>query len=401
MANQFAQFQSPIIHKWQDNQEIDTDINAIKSDDLFIVKAGEFLSLDAKMVGGHGVLDTSFISGESDNFTPKLGDALLAGSKLTHGEIIFQAITDAQNSMVQRIARKITQTSDYGVAKQYQYKFIKIFTDIYVPLVHIIAILSAAFWYYQTQSWQFAVMNAITILIVTCPCAISLAIPLTQAITGFHLLRNAMALKSGAVISKFNEITMIIFDKTGTLTMGKHENGEEILRQDAEASIKILQAMGFKIAILSGDKHEKIAKIANILNISQFTGELTPMDKARIINEYQTNGEKILMIGDGFNDAPALQSAFISMAPADSLSAQLYTSDILFMGQSLLAVPKLIKIAKKSSQITSQNLLIGAIYNAIAIPLAISGIMSPFLAVIAMSSSSLLVSINAWRCNKG
>ena len=324
------------------------------------------------------------------------------------------------------------------------------------------------------------------VLIVTCPCALGLAVPAVQIAASGRLFRKGVLLKSGAALERLAEVDTIIFDKTGVLTVGqarlieadpqalslaaqlargsRHplsralaaaagagpvaeaitetpglgvegvidgrvarlgraafvdaslQGGAETelwfriageapvrfrfadeLRADAVQAVAACRKLGLKLAILSGDRAQAVEVMAKAVGIDSWTAELDPAGKAKVIADRQANGARVLMVGDGLNDAAALAGAHASMAPGLAADVSQTASDLVFTGERLSSVVDAILIARKAKTLALENFGFSAIYNLVAAPLALLGLVSPFVAAIAMSSSSLIVSLNALR----
>jgi len=338
-------------------------------------------------------------------------------------------------------------------------------------------------------SWQDSLVIAITVLIITCPCALGLAVPVVQVLASSKLMKNGVLVKSGDALERLASIDGVFFDKTGTLTMGKPqldnkpaqhhlqmaaslavhsahplpsalqeaysgpllhlENIQEVagrgmqtthqghqiklgsriwcgdqnadptekpevwlaidgenpvvfqftdhVREDAVEIIQKLKQSDLDPVILSGDRQTVARNIADQLHIDHVHAEKTPPEKFQILEDEKTKGHSLLMVGDGLNDAPALAAANISMAPGTAIDMTQNAADIVFMGKKLAPVYNTYETAKLSQKLVIQNFALAVIYNIIAIPLAFAGFVTPMVAALAMSGSSLLVIANSFR----
>ena len=340
-----------------------------------------------------------------------------------------------------------------------------------------------------------SIITAIAVLIITCPCALGLAIPAVQTVASGALFGSGVLLNSGDAIERLAEVDHIIFDKTGTLTLpeldvanaaaipadvfalagrvalssrhpvaaaiaraakataplagfqeepgqGVHGtlDGMEVrlgrpsycgaedaanailsrdpeasvvafrqgsschvfavrqrLRADAAAVVAALRKQGCGIEVVSGDREPAVRAAADSLGICEWRAEVTPVDKVARINELARQGFKVLMVGDGLNDAPALAAAHASISPISATHMSQSVADAVFLGEQLSPVQAAIGISRKARHLMRQNLWFAVIYNALAVPLAIAGLATPLIAAAAMSGSSLLVILNALR----
>jgi Cu2+-exporting ATPase len=336
------------------------------------------------------------------------------------------------------------------------------------------------------------------VLIITCPCALGLAIPAVQTVASGALFSSGVLLNSGDAIERMAGVDRVIFDKTGTLTLpeldvsnaalipadvfdlagrvalssrhpvaaavaraagataplpgieeepgqgvfgvmdgveirlgrptwcGADEAANRILQNDPEASVvafrqgetrhvfavrqrirpdaaKVISAlhrMGLTVEMLSGDREPAVRAAALTLGIHQWRAEVTPVDKIARIDELARHGHKVLMVGDGLNDAPALAAAHASMSPVTATHMSQAVADAVFLGEQLAPVEAAIAVSRKALRLMRQNLWLAVIYNVLAVPVAIAGLVTPLIAAAAMSGSSLLVMLNALRARR-
>jgi Cu2+-exporting ATPase len=174
----------------------------------------------------------------------------------------------------------------------------------------------------------------------------------------------------------------------------------QMLRPDAIAVVTALRQRKLDIMILSGDRREAVAPIAAALGIDRWSAALTPVQKIAVIDELKARGRRVLMVGDGLNDAPALAAAHVSLSPIDAAHVTQAHADAVFLGERLKPVLDAVVIAARARRLMSQNLWLAVIYNAIAVPIAIAGYVTPLIAALAMSGSSILVTVNALRAHR-
>ena len=174
----------------------------------------------------------------------------------------------------------------------------------------------------------------------------------------------------------------------------------QTLRPDAIPVVMALRERGLEVVILSGDRREAVAPIAAALGIANWSGALTPVQKIAVIDELKARGRRVLMVGDGLNDAPALAAAHVSLSPIDAAHVTQAHADAVFLGERLRPVLDAVVIATRARRLMSQNLWLAVIYNTVAVPIAIAGYVTPLIAALAMSGSSILVTVNALRARR-
>jgi Cu2+-exporting ATPase len=173
------------------------------------------------------------------------------------------------------------------------------------------------------------------------------------------------------------------------------------LRPDAVEVVKALSLLGLDLHILSGDREDAVEPIACALGIVNWQGGLKPADKIAFIEALKAHGRRVLMVGDGLNDAPALATAHVSLSPIAAADVTQAQADAVFLGERLAPVLDAIVVARRARALMQENLWFAAIYNAIAVPVAIAGAVTPLIAALAMSGSSIMVTLNALRGRGG
>jgi Cu2+-exporting ATPase len=175
----------------------------------------------------------------------------------------------------------------------------------------------------------------------------------------------------------------------------------ETLRPDAAATVAWLLQYGYRVSLLSGDRAAAVKDIARRCCITESFAGLDPVAKTRWISERKSRGEAVMMIGDGLNDAPALASADVSMSPSGAADIAQNAADVIFQGDSLTAVREVLSVARKARRVIVENLSFSVLYNFCAVPLAMAGFVTPPMAAALMSSSSIIVVLNAMRLTRG
>lgn len=452
------------------------------------LRAGERVPVDAVVVSGRSSLDCSVVTGESRPVEVKPGDALMAGATNLTGALVLSATALAENSFLSRMV-KLMEAAD-GAKSGYRRIADKV-ASVYAPIVHILALSTLLGWGILGGDWHFALMNAVGVLIITCPCALALAVPIAHVVAAGRLFERGIMMRDGAGLERVAEVDRVAFDKTGTLTLGQPvlagqprgaqadliaaaalaarsnhplskalvaavpgphpvfsgdiaetagrgvegrvdghvyrlgqpawcgadplpdarsqvwfaRNGVPVAafvfddppRADAAATVALIEARGLRTALLSGDAAGPAAALAQFVGIADARASLTPDAKLAAIADWQAAGEKVLMVGDGINDAPALRAAHASIAPSSAADIGRQAADFVFTNGRLKSIAAILTMARAAGRTVRQNLVIAIGYNLIALPLAISGHVTPLIAAIAMSSSSIIVVLNALR----
>lgn len=365
---------------------------------------------------------------------------------------------------------------------------------IYAPAVHLLAFAAFGGWFWASGDVRLSLNIAVAVLIITCPCALGLAVPAVTTAASGRLFRDGLLIKSATALERLAEVDTVVFDKTGTLTAGQprllgiadfsardlqvalalaeasghplavalaaaakaagisaatvydireragqgvegHWRGQRVrlgradwlaakpgpdtatylkigdrpaitfrfadrLRDGAEHCVAALKAQGKAIVLLSGDAPGAVADIAKRVGVEAWEAQMLPADKVARIALLAKNGRTVLMIGDGLNDTAALAAAHVSISPASALEAARVVSDIVLLGGSLAPVGDALIVAKSATRRIRENFAIAALYNMIAIPVALAGLATPLAAALAMSGSSISVSLNALRLTR-
>jgi Cu2+-exporting ATPase len=455
----------------------------IRAGDKLLVAAGERLPVNAQVLSGQTSIDLRLVTGEVDPARSFLGQVLHAGAINLSAPIEVRALAPASQSLMADIARLL----EAGEQKKSSYRRLADkAVAAYVPQVHAMAAFGFVGWLVLGAAIPQAAFIAITVLIITCPCAIALAAPLVQVVAAGRLFREGVYLASGDALERIATVDHVIFDKTGTLTLGDpvlidegyspadlagaaqlarasrhpfsraiaHAAGagpvalgvretpgegvsglidgriamlgradfvgakggdgshlcymiegadpvtfrfEDRLRPDAREAVAKLRTMGLTVELLSGDTEERVARAAVAAGIAVWRASATPTSKALHLQDLERAGTKVLMVGDGLNDAAALAGAHASLAPGGAVDVSRLASDCVFSRESLVSVPRIIEIARMARLRMRENFALAAIYNLIAVPIALFGWATPMVAAIAMSSSSAIVTLNALR----
>ena len=459
--------------------------------DRVLVGMGERIGVDGTLERGETLLDASLVTGENLPVAAAPGTAVFAGTLNLGAPITVRATATGAATLLAECVRLIE------AAEARRSRFVVLADRVarrYAPAVHLTALGTFLFWYVgRGVGLEQALFTASAVLIITCPCALALAVPAVQVIVTSRLFRAGVLLKSPTALERLAAVDTVVFDKTGTLTdptpglvnaaaidpaalrlaasiaaSSRHplaralaaaagavpaaeqvtehpgqglslasEGGEirlgsrafcgdpaappsatpelwlarpglpplrfafdERPRIDARETMDRLRRLGLRIELLSGDWRDSVARIAGALGIADWRAACSPVDKVARIEQMAAR-HSVLMVGDGLNDSPALAAATVSASPASAADLSQTVADVVFQGARLAPVASVIRAARRARAVMRQNLALAIGYNAVMVPLAVAGWVTPWLAAAAMSSSSLLVMANSFRAARG
>ena len=475
-----------------DGSSLYVPVEAVEPGMVLLLRAGERVPIDCRIVEGSGDVDLSIVTGEAAAIGVGPGDSLAAGAVNLAAVLTVEALRPASSSFLARMAELMETAETSRTAHR---RIADRAASIYAPAVHASALLTFIGWGLLGGDWHAGLLNAVAVLIITCPCALALAVPIVHAVAAGRLFRNGIMMRDGTALERAAGVTEIAFDKTGTLTLGhlvfagqsfgdpsalgegaalaRHSGhalatalaaavphappvvgmvrevagqgieavadgttwrlgqagfcggvdhragaGTEVclardgriigrfefadtVRPDAARTVAMLGASGLPVAMLSGDGARSVAAVADQVGISVAAARLSPEDKLARLTSAAAAGSRVMMVGDGINDAPALRAAHVSMAPSSASDIGRSAADFVFMNERLASVPFVLAIARRADRLVRENLALAVGYNMLALPLAIAGHVTPLIAAVAMSSSSVLVVANALRLNIG
>lgn len=465
----------------QEGKPVAMPIGELRPGMLVQLALGERVPADGVLKSGPTSLDASVLTGETLPQTAQMGQLVPSGLLNVGAPVLLEVSKPAEDSLLADIVRLMEK------AEQGQARYVRLAdraARLYTPVVHTLAALAFVYWYvWAGLAGPEALMIAATVLIITCPCALGLVVPVVQVLATGLLLRRGVMVKAGDAFERLAAIDTLLLDKTGTLTRGQPElvgtpdaallrkaaslavhsrhplaqalvraytgphddpqvtehPGEGLstanqklgsrsfvsasgdgdsqlelwfaegaaapirftfadqLRSDAADALARLSALGLKLQLLSGDRPEVVAEIAKGLPLEQAEGALKPADKLARLQQLQAGGRKVGMMGDGLNDAPVLAAADVSLAPSSALEIAQNAADIVFTGEKLGPVVFALRVARFSQRLVKENFALAILYNAVAIPYAFMGHVTPLGAAIAMSLSSIIVIANSFR----
>jgi Cu2+-exporting ATPase len=468
-------------------------VNQLLAGDRILIRAGEPIPADGKLAAGATTVDEALLTGEARPQFKKDGDDLSAGS-INLDNLIEMLVTKTGSDTALGAISRLSERARYA-RPSFVTLADKIASYIVVALL-IVAAGVATFWYFADPARAFVI--TLSVLVVTCPCALALATPAAFAAAGSRMSQLRLLVTDGNAIESLSRATLAVFDKTGTLTIGapqitavfvvdnaftekdcriiaaalehasthplarafalpdelpevqSHETAvgqgvsgiidgrlwrlgnaayvgggaavddssathvflgvdndvvawfelQDELRPDTEQTLHKLRKLGVATALVSGDNQVAVESTAATLAIEDIHYECAPEDKLKVIEDAQRRGERVVMIGDGINDAPVLAGADTSIAPAHGALLAQTSADVIMLGESLTPLTTAVEISRKTMRIVRQNLAWAIVYNTLALPLAAAGYVPPWAAAIGMSASSLIVVLNALRLNR-
>jgi P-type Cu2+ transporter len=493
VAGNLAALKAETVAKFVGADEItEVPVAAINPGDVVLLRPGERCAVDGTVIEGRSEIDQSLITGETLYVAAEQGTAVYAGSLNMSGTLRVRVSAASEATLLSEITRLLDN------ALQARSRYMRLAdraSRLYAPVVHATALLTVLGWVLAGASWHDAIVTGVAVLIITCPCALGLAIPTVQTVASGAMFKSGVLLNAGDAIERLAEADHVIFDKTGTLTLPEldvvnaadipkdvfalagrlalsshhpvavaivqasgakspligvvEEPGQGVrgmidgtdvrlgrpsfcgaeqlavtgaladpeasivafsrgedkylfavrqgLRPDARAVISALKERNIAVEILSGDREPAVRAAASVLGVSEWRAGVTPADKIARIEALKRRGFKVMMVGDGMNDAPSLAAAHVSMSPISAAHLSQSTADLVFLGKPLAPVVAAIDFSRKALHLMRQNLWLAVGYNCLAVPIAVSGVVTPLIAAAAMSGSSILVMLNALR----
>ena len=456
--------------------------------DLIRVRPGGRMPVDGEVVDGQSELDRSLLTGETRPIFAGVGAIVSAGEVNLTGPLTIRASAVGRDTSLHRMADLV------AIAESGRSRYTSLAdkaAKLYAPGVHILSAFAFLGWYLYTFDLRTALNIAAAVLIITCPCALGLAVPAVTTAASGKLFRKGLLIKDATALERMAQVDTVIFDKTGTLTAGTPEvvnlgdhsrrdlgitlaladgsshplsqslskairdtgvalakvtnitevpghgtegmwmgqtvrlgrgswvgGGESAdtcawlgvgdtlavpfrfadqVRDGAEALVAKLKDDGYEVILMSGDTTPAVEAFAHRIGITKWVAEALPEEKAARIAQLTENGKHVLMVGDGLNDTAALAGAHASISPASALDAARVASDVVLLGKSLEPIADALSTSRVAIKRIRENFTIATWYNVIAVPLAVAGLCSPLIAALAMSISSITVSLNALR----
>lgn len=497
-----------------DGKETEVTVDKVKKGDAFVVRPGESIPVDAEITDGSTAVDESALTGESIPVDKVVGDTVSAGTINKSGFIKCSATAVGEDTALSQIIKMV---SDAAATKAPVAKIADKVSGVFVPAVIVIALITIAVWLLCGQTVGYALARGISVLVISCPCALGLATPVAIMVGNGMGARKGILFKTAASLEEAGKTQIAVLDKTGTITKGepkvtdiipfeitenellkyaysieaksehplakaiivkaeelslnpyevtdfKAESGSglsaeyngkkiiggskkyissiigisndilskadklseegktplffildnkllgiiavaDVIKEESPQAIKQLQNMGIKVVMLTGDNERTAKAVGKLAGVDEVIAGVMPDGKEKVVAELKKQG-KVLMVGDGINDAPALTRADIGMAIGSGTDIAIDAADVVFMKSKLTDVPAAVRLSRKTLRNIHENLFWAFIYNVIGIPLAagawiplLGWQLNPMFGAAAMSLSSFCVVTNALRLN--
>lgn len=390
-------------HCINDDTLVDIPISAVQKGDLLEARPGEKIPVDGLATGSDTVyIDESMITGEAVPVEKKSGDKVLAGTIVKQGVLKMKAEVVGQKTVLANMIRMVQEAQGSKAPVQ---RIVDRLALIFVPTVVGLAIATFLVWYLigGQELLPQAILSAVSVLVIACPCAMGLATPTALMVGIGKAAEKSILIKDATALEELRHIDAMVVDKTGTITE-PHPTGEQLKPHAAEA-MDTLQQQGIEIYMMSGDKEERVATIAQQAHIPHYQSQVLPQDKENLVKKLQQEGHRVAMVGDGINDSQALATADISIAMGRGTDVAMDVAQVTLMTTDLRRIPEAIRLSRKTVSMIHQNLFWAFIYNMVCIPLA-AGLLhlfgyqwqiTPMWASALMAFSSVSVVLNSLR----
>ena len=393
---------SPTLSHVEEKETVEVPISALQKGDIIIVRAGEKVPVDGVVIDGKASADESAMTGESELAQKQVGSKVLSGTLLREGELLFKAEQVGKDTVLSNMIRMVQEAQGSKAPVQ---RLVDKVALVFVPVVGAIAVVTFLLWWWLGGDIEQAVLSAVSVLVIACPCALGLATPTALMVGIGKAAEKNILIKDATALEQIRRVNAMVVDKTGTVTAPSNlPSGGETLRPYARETVEELQKMGVELYMMSGDKEEKVSHWAHEAGIGHWQSGALPQDKEDLVRRLQREGKIVAMVGDGINDSQALAVADVSIAMGSGTDVAMDVAQVTLMGSDLRRIPEAIRLSRQTVGMIRQNLFWAFIYNIICIPLAAGALrgvcdfqITPMWAAALMAFSSVSVVLNSLR----
>ena len=397
-------------------------LSTIEVGDVLEVRPGEKVPVDGEVIWAESFMtadaayvDESMITGEPTPAEKKKGSKVLAGTIPSQGKFRMRARQVGEDTALAHIIKMVQEAQGSKAPVQ---RIVDKAALVFVPVVACIALATFLLWWLigGNSALPQAIMSAVAVLVIACPCAMGLATPTALMVGIGKAAQKQILIKDAAALESLRKVDVLVTDKTGTLTIPnknidftKADNlpfeERETLKPNAREAMDELQKKGIEVYMMSGDKDEAARYWAEKAGIKHYHSKVLPQDKENLVRKLQAEGKRVAMVGDGINDTQALALADVSIAIGKGTDVAMDVAQVTLMGDDLSAIPEAIQLSRNTVRMIWENLFWAFIYNIVCIPLAagllyafgIDWQITPSLASALMAFSSVSVVLNSLR----
>lgn len=397
-------------------------LSTIEVGDVLEVRPGEKVPVDGEVIWAESFMtadaayvDESMITGEPTPAEKKKGSKVLAGTIPSQGKFRMRARQVGENTALAHIIKMVQEAQGSKAPVQ---RIVDKAALVFVPVVACIALVTFLLWWLigGNSALPQAIMSAVAVLVIACPCAMGLATPTALMVGIGKAAQKQILIKDAAALESLRKVDVLVTDKTGTLTIPNKDidftkadnlpfEERETLKPNAREAMDELQKKGIEVYMMSGDKDEAARYWAEKAGIKHYHSKVLPQDKENLVRKLQAEGKRVAMVGDGINDTQALALADVSIAIGKGTDVAMDVAQVTLMGDDLSAIPEAIQLSRNTVRMIWENLFWAFIYNIVCIPLAagllyafgIDWQITPSLASALMAFSSVSVVLNSLR----
>lgn len=400
----------------------DVPISAIAYGDVLEVRAGEKIPVDGTVVSAESFMtpdaayvDEAMISGEPAPVAKRSGDRVLAGTIPSQGKLRLRAQQVGEKTALSQIIRMVQEAQSSKAPVQ---RLVDKASLVFVPTIVGISLLTFIIWFAVggVEGLPHAIISAVAVLIIACPCAMGLATPTALMVGIGRAARRHILIKDAAALETLRKVNAIVVDKTGTLTVPNRNidftkaadlplEDRETLKPNAREAMDALRREGIEVYMMSGDKEEAAAYWAEKAGIKHYQSQVKPDDKQQLVSRLQQEGKCVAMVGDGINDTQALALADVGIAIGTGTDVAIDAAQVTLMGDDLMTLPDAVRMSRRTTRLIWQNLFWAFVYNLVCIPVAAGALrlfgidfqITPMWASGLMAMSSVSVVLNSLK----